>query len=58
VGGEDKVCPPLLHGPIAEALPGAVYTKIPGCGHLATLEAPAAVNARITALLERVDARA
>jgi pimeloyl-ACP methyl ester carboxylesterase len=42
-----------LHGPIAAALPGAVLTEIPGCGHLATLEAPEAVNARIAALLAR-----
>jgi pimeloyl-ACP methyl ester carboxylesterase len=52
-GAEDRVCPPLLHGPIAAALPGAVLTEIPGCGHLATLEAPEAVNARIAALLAR-----
>jgi pimeloyl-ACP methyl ester carboxylesterase len=57
-GAEDKVCPPLLHGPIAAALPGAVYTEIPGCGHLATIEAPGRVNARIEALLERVDGSA
>lgn len=53
-GAEDKICPPALHGPIAAALPGAVYTEIPGCGHLATIEAPGPVNARIEALLERV----
>ena len=54
VGAEDKVCPPSLHGPIAAALPGAVYTVIPACGHLATVEAPGVVNARIGALLERL----
>ena len=54
VGAEDKICPPLLHGPIAAALPGAVYTEIPACGHLATIEAPGPVNARIEAFLERV----
>lgn len=53
VGAEDAICPPLLHGPLAEALPGAVLTEIPGCGHLATVEAPDAVNARIAALLAR-----
>ena len=53
VGAEDKVCPPLLHRPLAAALAGAVYTEIPGCGHLATIEAPDPVNARIEALLER-----
>jgi pimeloyl-ACP methyl ester carboxylesterase len=53
VGAEDKVCPPLLHGPIAAALPGTELTEIPDCGHLATIEAPEPVNARIAALLER-----
>lgn len=55
VGAEDRVCPPLLHKPIAEALADAVLTEIPGCGHLATIEAPDPVNARIAALLARVD---
>jgi pimeloyl-ACP methyl ester carboxylesterase len=53
-GAEDKICPPSLHGPIAAALPGAIYSEIPACGHLATIEAPEAVNARIAALLERM----
>lgn len=53
VGAEDRVCPPKLHAPLAEALPGAALAEIPRCGHLATLEAPAAVNARLAALLER-----
>ncbi len=55
VGAEDRVCPPLLHAPLAGALPGAVLTEIPDCGHLATIEAPEPVNARIEALLERID---
>ena len=54
VGAEDKVCPPLLHEPIAAVLARAVYTEIPACGHLATIEAPGPVNARIEMLLERV----
>jgi pimeloyl-ACP methyl ester carboxylesterase len=53
VGAEDRICPPLLHDPIAAALPGAVLSRIPDCGHLATLEAPEPVNARIAALIER-----
>jgi pimeloyl-ACP methyl ester carboxylesterase len=54
VGAEDKVCPPLLHGPITAALPGAVYTEIPACGHIATVEAPGPINARIDALFARM----
>ncbi|MDH3667136.1 MAG: alpha/beta hydrolase [Paracoccaceae bacterium] len=54
VGAEDKVCPPLLHGPLAKALPRAVLTEVPGCGHLATVEAPDQINTRIAALLDRI----
>jgi pimeloyl-ACP methyl ester carboxylesterase len=54
VGAEDRVCPPKLHGPLAAGLPGARLTEIPGCGHIATLERPAAVNERLAALLARV----
>lgn len=53
VGAEDRVCPPALHRPLAAALAAATLTEIPQCGHLATLEAPEAVNGRIAALLER-----
>lgn len=53
VGAQDRLCPPQLHAPLAAALPGAVLTELPGCGHIATLEAPAAVNARVAALLAR-----
>ncbi len=54
VGADDKVCPPFLHSPLAEALPSADLTEIPACGHLATIEAPGPVNARIAALLDRI----
>lgn len=40
VGVEDRVCPPLLHQELSEALSGARLTEIPGCGHIATLERP------------------
>ena len=53
VGAEDRVCPPKLHGPLAATLPGAQLTEIPGCGHIATLERPGAVNRRLEALLAR-----
>lgn len=56
VGAEDRVCPPILHAPLAEALLAARLTEIPGCGHIATLEKPKAVNARLAALLDRLDA--
>ncbi|MCL5777120.1 alpha/beta hydrolase [Limibaculum sp. FT325] len=56
VGGADRICPPRLHPPIAEACAAAVLTELPGIGHIATLEAPDAVNARIADLLARVAA--
>ncbi len=40
--------------PVAVALPGAICSETPGCGHLATVEAPGPVNERIAALPERV----
>jgi len=54
VGAEDIVCPPKLHVPLAQALPGATLTQVPGTGHIATLEAPEAVNVRLARLAERV----
>jgi|GEM_PF-4048162 len=30
VGAEDRICPPLLHHPVAAALPVSVLTEIPG----------------------------
>lgn len=54
VGAEDAVCPVRLHRRLAAALPGAVLTEIPATGHIATLEAPEAVAARLTRLSERV----
>jgi pimeloyl-ACP methyl ester carboxylesterase len=53
VGAEDRVCPPRLHARLAAALPGARLTEIPGCGHIATLERPEAVNERLADLLSR-----
>ena len=54
VGAEDVICPPGVHGPLAEALPGARLCTLPGVGHLASIEAPEAVSAEIESLLERV----
>ncbi len=52
-GGEDRVCPPRLHAEIAAA-PTAAATEIPDCGHLATLEAPEAVNRALERWLARL----
>ncbi|MEO1331253.1 MAG: alpha/beta hydrolase [Pseudomonadota bacterium] len=51
-GAEDRLTPPKVHQEIA-AVPTAVATEIPDCGHLATLEAPEAVNAALVDWLDR-----
>lgn len=53
-GAADRVCPAKLHPPIAAACADAVLTTIADCGHLATIEAPETVNARLEALLGRI----
>lgn len=55
-GAADRVCPAKLHPPIAETCADAVFTAIPDCGHLATVEAPEPVNARLEVLMERLAA--
>jgi len=54
VGAHDRVCPPRLHRKLAGALPDAVLTEIPGCGHIATLEAPETVTDRLRSLADRI----
>ncbi len=51
VGLEDVICPPRVHAPLEEAIPGARPSVLAGVGHLACLEAPDAVNAAIAAVL-------
>ncbi|HZU98675.1 MAG TPA: alpha/beta fold hydrolase [Planctomycetota bacterium] len=54
VGSEDKATPPFRSERIAKTLPNARLEKIPGAGHLSTLEAPFTVNRLLRELLERV----
>ena len=51
-GDEDRLCPPDLHREMAEQIPGAQLEIIPQCGHLSTMEQPAAVT---TALVNWLD---
>ncbi|CAM5269126.1 Carnitinyl-CoA dehydratase [Streptomyces fumanus] len=44
---DDLVVRPHLCREIADAVPGARYTEIPGCGHYGYLERPEEVNAAI-----------
>ncbi|MGF1428451.1 alpha/beta fold hydrolase [Kitasatospora sp. LaBMicrA B282] len=54
VGEHDALTPVADAEELAQALPDAELTVIPGVGHLTALEAPAAFNAAVTALLRRV----
>ena len=51
VGAQDEPTPPNLSEEIAAGIPGARLVKIPECGHLSTIERPAAVNEALAAWL-------
>jgi pimeloyl-ACP methyl ester carboxylesterase len=50
VGADDAVTPPAEARAMAAAIPGARLVEIPGAGHLANLEAPAAFDEAVRAL--------
>jgi pimeloyl-ACP methyl ester carboxylesterase len=49
VGDGDELTPPHLSQEIAAGVSGSSLVVIPDCGHLSTLERPAAVNAALVA---------
>lgn len=51
-GREDTVCPLAYHELMASGIPNAALTVIDDCGHLSTLEQPAAVTAAMRQVLE------
>ncbi|GAA3758761.1 pimeloyl-ACP methyl ester carboxylesterase [Spinactinospora alkalitolerans] len=52
-GDRDRMTP-IEHGEnITEALPDADFVRVPGAGHLVTMERPDAVNGALRTLLER-----
>lgn len=51
VGSEDRIAPPSEAEEMVAALPHAELALIPGAGHLANLEAPAAFTAHLARLL-------
>lgn len=55
VGEMDAVTPPEESMAMAEALPDAALTVIPGSGHIASIEASEAVNEALGALFSRVE---
>jgi len=52
VGDSDALTPPALAEEMASGIAGARLVIVPECGHLSTLERPAAVNAALKAWLE------
>jgi len=54
VGTEDVITPPTKARTMVELVPRAELVEIPGAGHLANLEQPAAFNAALDRLLARV----
>ena len=52
-GAMDALCLPQWHEEMAQSLPNAILTMIPDAGHLATVEAPEAVNSAMLAWLQR-----
>ena len=56
VGSEDAITPPALSQALAGLIEGASLVEIPGAGHLANVEAPAAFNRAVDAFLTEIDA--
>jgi pimeloyl-ACP methyl ester carboxylesterase len=51
-GAEDSVISSAEQRRMAEAIPGARFVEIAGCGHLVNLESPAAFNAELDGFLQ------
>lgn len=49
----DLLTPPKLCREVAEAIPGATYSEIPGCGHAGPFEKPVEVVAEILLALDK-----
>lgn len=56
VGEMDAVTPPEEAAVMAEALPDASLSVVPGAGHMAPIESPAAVNEALRSLIDRTEA--
>lgn len=54
VGEDDRLCPPDRHQAVAQTMPDCDLVVLPQVGHLATLQAPEAVNAALEAWLDRL----
>ena len=56
-GADDRNAPPAVMQAMAERIAGAEYECLPGVGHLANMEAPAAFHRALLSFLERRCAR-
>lgn len=56
-GAEDELIPPAVSRAMADAIPGAEFVTLPGCGHLSPVESPAAFAAAVREFLGRSPAR-
>lgn len=56
-GDADTLCPVTLHSQMAAAIPGARLAVLEHCGHLCSLEQPAAITALLRNWLELAGAR-
>jgi pimeloyl-ACP methyl ester carboxylesterase len=52
-GQEDLLCPPAYHEYMATRIPDSELTVLPGCGHMAPMEAEVAVSEALCALARR-----
>ncbi len=52
VGEQDALTPPACAQALASAIPGAKFARIPGAGHLSSLEDPKAFNRHLLGFLE------
>ena len=57
VGEEDVLTPPAEAEQLQRGIPGASLVRIPGAGHLSSLENPAAFNRATTEFLTRLPAK-
>ncbi|MEV0604171.1 alpha/beta fold hydrolase [Streptomyces sp. NPDC050315] len=54
-GTRDALCPPDFHRSIAQAVPGARLTPVPGAGHLLPMQHPRPVSAAVRDLLAEAE---
>jgi pimeloyl-ACP methyl ester carboxylesterase len=52
-GNEDSWSPLARHVEMAQLIPGSTLTGVPDCGHMSTMEQPAAVTAALTQWMQR-----